>query len=264
MKVFFALLLICNIGFVVFQFLMPYEQLFVDQRKPPAAEALQLLSEANSEVITHFEVVAAAEAPGVVEPEPVTPAATAETGAETEAAPEITAEPEPVIETAALVTEEVRDKRVCYTIGPVKEKARAIEISGRYSGRQITTSLKSSLEKQYMGMMVYIGGHDSREDALKTANRLSAKGVRDHIILSETNQPNLLSLGVFGLKKNADRLKYRVQKLGFDVDTEPRYRERTIYWVYAEQSSEDELEKLLKQPELEDGISQIPTQCLPG
>ena len=247
MKVFFALLLIGNIAFAVFQFLMPYDQLFVDSRKLPAAEELQLLSEANSEVIKQVEVVAAVEPPPAIE-------------VAQEAPPAIPEIPEP----ETLVTEDVSDKRVCYTIGPFKDKARAIEVSGRYSGRKIATSLKSSLEKQYMGMMVYIGGHNTREEALKTANRLSAKGVRDHIILSEPTQPNLLSLGVFGLKKNADRLKYRVQKLGFSADTEPRYRERTIFWVYAEQSSEDQLEQLLKQAELEDGISQIPTQCLPS
>jgi hypothetical protein len=247
MKAFFALLLIGNIAFAVFQFLMPYEQLFGENRKLPAAEELQLLSEANSEVVKQTEVVAAVEPPRAAE---TTPAAT----------PAKPGKPDP----ETLVTEAVSDKRVCYTIGPVKDKARAIEISGRYSGKRISTSLKSSLEKQYMGMMVYIGGHNTREEALQTANRLSAKGVRDHIIVSEPDQPNLLSLGVFGLKKNADRLKNRVQGLGFAAATEPRYRERTIYWVYAEQSSEEQLEQLLKQAELEDGISQIPTQCLPS
>ena len=247
MKAFFALLLIGNIAFAVFQFLMPYEQLFSENRKLPAAERLQLLSEANSEVVKQAEVVKVVEPPQAVETAPA-------------AAPARPRVPEP----ETLVTEAVSDKRVCYTIGPVKEKARAIEISGRYSGRQITTSLKSSLEKQYMGMMVYIGGHKTREEALQTANRLSAKGVRDHIIVSEPDEPNLLSLGVFGLKKNADRLKNQVNRLGFAAETEPRYRERTIYWIYAEQSSEDELEQLLKRAELEDGISQIPTQCLPS
>ena len=114
-----------------------------------------------------------------------------------------------------------------------------------------------------MGVMVYIGGHKTRADALKTANKLSAKGLRDHIIINEPGQSNLLSLGVFGLKKNADRLSSRVRKLGFPVKTEARYRERTIYWVNAEQSSEDELMRLLKQAEFDDGISQTPTQCLP-
>ena len=214
-----------------------------------------MLSQANTEIVKQVEVVAKVEAQAPKQNESLV---------QNEAATET---PPPVAEPAepeTLVTEDVSDKRVCYTIGPLTDRARAIEISGRYSAKRIRTALKSSLENQYRGVMVYIGGHKTRADALKTANKLSAKGVRDHIIVSDPGQPTVLSLGVFGLKKNADRLKYRVQKLGFPVKTEARYQERTIYWVYAEQSSEDELMRLLKATEFDAGISQIPTQCLPS
>ena len=237
MKVFFALLLIVNIAFAVFQWLLPYDQLFVEKKKIPAGEQLQLLTNANVEIISESEVVA-----------------------EVEAEAELPVEDE----VEFLVTEEAVDPLVCYTIGPITDKARAIEISGRYSGNQAETALKSSLEKQYLGVMVFIGGHKSRGAAITTANKLSARGIRDHIIINRPEQPNLLSLGVFGLKKNADRLKARVAKLDFPVETEARYRERTIYWLYVEQSSETELLQLLVDDEYDSGISQIPTQCLPG
>ena len=87
--------------------------------------------------------------------------------------------------------------------------------------------------------------------------------IDDHLIINDPGQPPVLSLGVFGLKKNADGLLQRVKRLGFPAKTEARYRERTIFWVYAEQSSEDELLRLLEEAEFGDGISQIPTQCLP-
>ena len=260
MKAFFALLLIANISFAVFQWLLPYEQLFPQTRKIPAAEELQLLSQANTEIVKQVEVVEKVEAQDETQ---------AQTPQQSEdlAQGEAVAETLPVAEPAemeTLVTEDVSDKRVCYTIGPLTDRARAIEISGRYSAQGVRTALKSSLEKQYMGVMVFIDGHKTRADALKTANALSAKGMRDHIIVSDPGQNNLLSLGVFGLKKNADRLMYRVQKLGFPAKAEARYRERTIYWVYAEQSSEEELMRLLNAAEFDDGISQIPTQCLPS
>ena len=236
MKVFFGLLLIFNIAFGVFQWLLPYEQLFVEKKEIPAGEELQLLTDANVAIISESEVVAEV----VAEAEKPTPA-----------------EPE------ILVTEDNSDRRACYTIGPIKDKARAIEISGRYSGKQAETALKSSLEKDYQGVMIYVGGHITREDAVKTANALAANGIRDHIIVNNTEKTNILSLGVFGLKKNADRLRARVENLGFKVETEARYRERTIFWLYAEQSSEDEMLRLLGDAEFDAGISQIPTQCLP-
>lgn len=246
MKVFFGLLLIVNIAFAVFQWLMPYEQLFVEQKKVPAAEQLQLLNDANTQVVSEAEVVAKVEA---------------ETDALEAAVARIEKEVE--AERANLVTEDSSDKRVCYTIGPIKDKARAIEISGRYSGRQARTSLKSNLEKEYQGVMVFIAGHKTRADAVRTASKLAANGITDHIIVSNPEKPNILSLGVFGLKRNADRLRARVEKLGFKVETESRYRERTIYWLYAEQSSEADVLQLLDATDNESGISQIPTQCLP-
>jgi hypothetical protein len=237
MKVFFALLLIVNIAFAVFQWLLPYDQLFVEKKKIPAGEQLQLLTNANVAIISESEVVA-----------------------------EVEAEAEQQVEEVAefVVTENASDRRACYTIGPITDKARAIEISGRYSGNKAWTALKSSLEQQYLGVMVFIGGHETRGAAITTANKLSAKGIRDHIIVNQPEQPNLLSLGVFGLKKNADRLKTRVARLGLPVESEARYRERTIYWLYVEQSSETELLQLLVDDEFDSGISQIPTVCLPS
>jgi len=235
MKVFFALLLIANIAFAVFQWLLPYDQLFIEKKKIPAGEQLQLLTNANVAIISEAEVVSGVEA-----------------------------EKQVAVKPEALITEDTSDLRVCYTIGPITDKARAIEISGRYSGNKAWTALKSSLEQQYLGVMVFIGGHETRGAAITTANKLSAKGIRDHIIVNQPEHPNLLSLGVFGLKKNADRLKARVAKLGLPVQSEARYRERTIYWLYVEQSSETELLQLLVDDEYDSGISQIPTVCLPG
>ena len=262
MKAFLALLLIGNIAFAVFQWLVPYDQLFVETRKVPAAEELQMLSEANTEIVKQVEVPVKAETEVESQLAQQTPLQT-ETREQAAGAPAATPAIVGSAEPEVLVTEDNSDKRVCYAIGPFKDRARAIEISGRYSGKRVSTALRSRLEKQYMGVMVYIDGHKTRADALKTANKLSAKGLRDHIIISEPGQSNLLSLGVFGLKKNADRLSSRVRQLGFPAKTEARYRERTIYWVNAEQSSEDELMRLLKQAEFDNGISQTPTQCLP-
>ena len=247
MKAFFALLLILNIAFAVFQWLLPYEQMFAERKKIPLAQQLQLLDDAGSEIVSESEIVEQVEA-------------------ETDELAEAVARVEQELENerAQLVTEDSSDKRVCYTIGPITDKARAIEISGRYSGRQVKTEIKSSLEKQYLGVMVYIGGHADRQAAERTAERLDSRGISDHIIVDNDAQKNVLSLGVFGLKRNADRLRERVDKLGFDVQTESRYRERTIFWLYGEQSSETDMLHLLGEAESGDGISQIPTQCLPS
>jgi len=254
MKVFLGLLLIVNIAFAVFQWLVPYEQLFTEKKKIPAAVELQLLSEANIEIVSESRRVGEGEAEGKAPPKTPT-RGPAQTIAEVD---------KPVhIRSKALVVEDTSDKRICYTIGPFKDKERATEINGRYSSKRADTSLKSSLQRDYQGVMVFIDGHKTREEAVRTANKLAAKGIRDHIIVNNPENPNLLSLGVFGLKKNADKLRDRVVKLGFRAKSEARYRERTIYWLYAEQSSEAEYLQLLDDADFDTGISQTPTECLP-
>jgi len=225
MKIFFSLLLIANIAFGLMQWLLPYEQLFDKKPRIAVAEKLQLLDEPEkSEVISETEAISKDDS-------------------------------------NILVAESSSNQSLCYTIGPFKDKTRALEISGRYSADQIKTRLKSSLEKDYMGIMVYIAGHETRAEAVKTAESLATNGIRDYIIINEEGKSNVLSIGVFGLKKNAERLIDRLKKLSYPVESESRYRERTIYWLYYTQSNEQETKTLLNASDVENGISQIPRQC---
>ena len=231
MKIFFSLLLIANIAFGLMQWLLPYDQLFQKNKKFPVAEELRLLDEPVESRLV--------EEASISEPERV---------------------PEQISE--LLVVEETIDTRLCYTIGPFKERTRALEVSRRYSNSNVSTELKSSLEKEYLGVMVYMSGNKSRQDAIDIAEDLATKGFRDYQIINEPGKVNVLSLGVFGLKKNADRLVARLKKLKYPVKSEPRYRERIIYWVYNEQTNDSELLALLDADDADKGISQIPQQCI--
>jgi hypothetical protein len=233
MKIFFSLLVIANIAFALVQWLLPYEQLVPQNKNIPVAEQLRLLDEpVESEMIAKAEIIAEAEAGEAVQ------------------------------ETESMITEVPTDNRLCYTIGPFKDKTRALEVSARYSVNDVLTELKSSQEKEYLGIMVYISGHKTRQEAINTAAALEKRGFRDsRILLNEADKSHILSLGVFGLKKNADRLISRLKKYNYAVASEPRYRERTIFWVYSEQSNESELHILLNTEDVGKGIGQIPRQC---
>ncbi len=233
MKIFFSLLVIANITFALVQWLLPYEQLVPQNKNIPVAEQLRLLDEpVESEIIAKAEIIAEAEAGEAVQ------------------------------ETESMITEVPTDNRLCYTIGPFKDKTRALEVSARYSVNDVLTELKSSQEKEYLGIMVYISGHKTRQAAINTAAALEKRGFRDsRILLNEADKLHTLSLGVFGLKKNADRLISRLKKYNYAPRSEPRYRERTIFWVYSEQSSESELHILLDTEDVGKGIGQIPRQC---
>jgi hypothetical protein len=226
MKIFFSLLLIANIAFGLMQWLLPYDQLVQENKNFPIAEELRLLAEpVESQLVEETEVSI----------------------------------PEPSIE--LIVAEETTDTRLCYTIGPFKERMQALEVSRRYSNSNVETELKSSLEKEYLGVMVYLPGSENQQEVIDTAKELATKGFRDYLIINEPGKTNVLSLGVFSLKKNADRLVARLKKYNYPAKSELRYRERIIYWVYNEQSNDIELLSLLDVDDIEKGIGQIPQQC---
>ena len=226
MKIFFSLLLLANLGFGLMQWLLPYEQLFVENSKIELAEELKLLK-----------------------------------GPIKSAAVETNQSQIKSDSSNPLVSENADAQPLCYTIGPFKDKTRALEVSGRYSTQNIKTQLKSKLEKEYMGVMVYISGHKTREEALARGQKLSSQGITDRIIINGESKSNVLSLGVFGLKKNADRLSARLKKLKYPVETELRYRDRTIYWLYYQQSNESDLPLLLDDQDVAKGIGRIPREC---
>lgn len=167
----------------------------------------------------------------------------------------------PVMEVAPKNESNDFGNRVCYTIGPFKERAKALTVSGRYQQRGATTKVSSRVEREYIGDLVYIDDLGTRKAALSTAKELKARGITDYIILNEPGKQNALSLGVFGLKQNAERVKAKVEAMNIAVKTEARYRERTIYWLHIEQLGATEPLVLMTVDDAESGIRLIPGNC---
>jgi hypothetical protein len=225
MKVFFALLLLTNILFALIQWLLPYEQVIKTSALPVTSEKLRLLEEIETPVLK---------------------------------------QPPPIDETFAQLVQEAPSSvpdRLCYTLGPFKEQQVAQEVALNFKQNRIAISSRSSLEKEYMGMMVYLDGLETREDANRVADSLALKGVKDYIIVSEPERQYVLSLGVFSLKKNAERRFNRIQRLGYDVKSEARYRSRTIYWLDYSESENENLTRFIDTLKVEKGISRISRQC---
>ncbi len=160
--------------------------------------------------------------------------------------------------------DDTASRRICFAIGPVRDHAHAVDISGRYAARQAETGLKTSLDKHYLGVMVYIDGHASRAEARQTASELSAHGIRDHIIINPEGRLHLLSLGFFGNRRNAERLRAQIERHGFTAKIEQRFREQTVYYVFGEWAGGGGLPELLDGRDVAEGIVRFPTPCSPG
>ena len=223
MKTFFILLLLSNIIFAVLQWLFPYDQVFSHSRPMIAAEQLQLLDEVAEQSI----------------------------------------QPEAgdVVKKPKKLSKNVEPQKLCYTLGPFKDEQQAQEVVLKFEQNNLKMSTRPSVEKEYLGMMVFIDGHNSRQEARATAKSLAEQGIRDYMIVNEDNKEHALSLGVFGLKKNADRRVERITALGYQAKAEPRYRDRTIYWLdYAEQETQP-LVDLIDRLKSEQGVSRISRFC---
>ena len=225
MKAFFLLLLLTNVVFAVLQWLYPYEQVFGGTRPVAAAEQLVLLDEREGATRPASE---AQDQQGARQSVAALPSA---------------------------------EKKLCYTLGPFKDEQRAQEVIVAFKNHDLTMTTRPSREKEYLGLMVYIDGHDSRNEVIATAEALAKKGIRDYMIINEERLTNALSLGVFGLKKNAERRMQRISALGYQVESEPRYRTRTIYWLDYNQPEPDMLLPVVDRLKIEQGISRITRAC---
>ena len=154
-------------------------------------------------------------------------------------------------------------KRICYSIGPFLQQARAVALSQRYREQGATSRVETRAEREFLGLMVYIDGHVSREAALATAADLAARGITESFVLDEPGRRNLVSLGVFGQRQKAERLKARAEALGYSVKTEAQYRNQAAYWLHNEQSGGTPPD-LLTASDIEAGVGLISGDCSVG
>ena len=238
MKAFFILLFLTNITFALIQWLLPYEQVVTKLQPHMATETLKLLNEVEiplkQEPVQEPEVVVGVEDEIGI-------------GLEIDAEIQYDSPPPPV--------------KLCYTLGPFKGLQSANEVALKFKQNKTPVGTRSNQEKEYRGMMVYVDGHKSRAEAMKTAESLKARGVKDYIIVSEPDNSNILSLGVFSLKKNAERRYNRIAKLGYPVKKVARYRNTTIYWLDYSESENENLTRFIDRLKIEKGISRISRQC---
>lgn len=228
MKSFLILLLLTNIIFILVQWLLPYEKVINKPRIPIAAESLRLLDESEIPAIKelHAETI-----------------------------------DELLVESTGSGSLPATPDKLCYTLGPFKELQDSKEVALKFKQNNIPISSRSSQEKEYRGMMVYVDGHETRKEAIATAESLKSRGVRDYIVVNEPGKKNILSLGVFSLKKYAERRHKRIAKMGYSVKSEARYRNRTIYWLDYSESENENLTRFIDQLKIEKGISRISRQC---
>ena len=177
---------------------------------------------------------------------------TAETAIETHS-------PQDIPNSQATPSQEIEAQ--CYTAGPFQTQESLALASDFFNDANIQFQQRSIVENHYIGMLVYIPSLPNRKSVVAMAETLAAKGVKDYMLLNEPGKKHSLSLGVYGLKKNATQRIKALSQLNYDAKSEARYRKKTIYWLDYELNDTDEQTTLSAQQMKSLNVSQIQRNC---
>lgn len=138
----------------------------------------------------------------------------------------------------------------CLSLGPFQTPADLrhamnllIPVVGRIQFRELPATA-------VRGYRVFLPAAGSREQALKTARDLAAKGISDYYVVTAGEQQNTVSLGVFHDLGNAKQRHDALAALGYNTIMEPRTEDVPQWWVDIATASEFDWRPLLPDPEI--------------
>jgi hypothetical protein len=101
----------------------------------------------------------------------------------------------------------------------------------------------------------------SKAAADAIAGQLERRGVKDFFVTEEP--ANAVSLGVFSQRRYAERRLRQMQDLGYEVEIEPIYRDRTVYWLDYETRADRQVSDQLWRGSVPDGggVERLPREC---
>ncbi len=241
MKWLFLTLLLINLGL----FILIYPQRQVNERSPLMADVgeLMLASEqrstgvtAESESVEAGEITAdsnvAVTAESVSE-EPARAAPSSQPQRPDAVMPEPPPGEDRVVDAPlGILTEAPLEVSVrCARLGYVDTRSAAEEISVRLRALGIKPELQSESRNEQAGYWVLIPQQSSRREAVKIAKKLEQSGVSDLWRFTSGKLVHAISLGLFRDEIRATDRKREIDALGFDAVIQPRYREKTNYWL---------------------------------
>jgi hypothetical protein len=119
----------------------------------------------------------------------------------------------------------------CTVIGYVDTRLAAEQISVRLRALGLKSELQSETRNEQAGYWVLIPPQATRREAIKIAKQLEQAGVTDLWRFTSGKLVRAISLGLFRDELRAADRKREIDALGFESVIQPRYREKTSYWL---------------------------------
>lgn len=119
----------------------------------------------------------------------------------------------------------------CGAIGPIIDRQVAQEVLDDLGKLKFAPKLETSTKKQQIGYWVVIPHLADSDQAQAMIERLAQAGLRDIWHFRGGELENVISLGVFSKKENAENFSREVLAKGFKTEMQPRYLNKQHYMV---------------------------------
>jgi len=198
MRIFFLFLLLLNILFAGWQYYQPAKKRSDIAPLPAQLKTLVLLDESESSLrtVTNGSVVVKVD----VQPE------------------------------VASVSPQAK-QIICFTLGPFNDEAQVQSIQTEISSKVSSSELRKRVEKELHRYWIYFPETESRAEAIEISKSLARNKIKDYYIVHGGEHNNRVSLGHFKEKLHADRRVKQLQKLGYEPEMQPIYRDYEVYWL---------------------------------
>lgn len=119
----------------------------------------------------------------------------------------------------------------CIALGPFATQVDMRNARASLSSQAARMRQRQEQTTQTTGWWVYLPGGGSRDKALELGRRLAAANVGEYFIVSQGDQSNTISLGLFKDPANARRRREQVVAAGFPAQMSERTETVPEYWL---------------------------------
>ena len=153
---------------------------------------------------------------------------------------------------------DVTPPQLCFRIGPFAKEKAATRARSQLVTVAISANPDKSIEKKKI-YRVYIPSLKSQKAALRMQKKLTRLGIKDHALMADKKQKHAISLGVYSVKKNADRRLARLKKKKIKARRDTITSSKKTYWL--DVKTEQELSPKFKEVWEKSGVKVLGAKC---